>query len=56
MEAVASCRHIVGDVARYDAVGTLVVSMQKGIVFEPLGLERVTQRAGYIGYTLCPAT
>jgi hypothetical protein len=37
-------------VARYDAVGTLVVSTQKAIVFEQLGLERVTQRADYIGW------
>lgn len=36
-------------VARYDAVGALVVSTQKVIVFEQLGLERVTRRAGYIG-------
>ena len=35
--------------ARYDAGDTRVVSAQKVIVFEQLGLERVTQRPGYIG-------
>ena len=56
MEAVASrqwptqARDGTHLVARYDAVGTLVVSTQKVIVFEQPGPERVTGRAGYIGW------